>query len=154
MDTRQFSEAEWRDIFDEFRFLVQRAGYADWDLAMELAIEERRIDSEDVRLEAAPDQPALDELRRYAGEFMRFLKSRSRWTLDQQRERLGNFLRTDEGQPVDTFAVAFGDDQRSLYERTDDIDAMIENLRRFVAEIHGDDSGFWDEATDRPDGER
>lgn len=152
MDTRDFSEAEWRDILDEFRLLVQRAGYADWDLAMALSIEEQRRDPER-QLEGARDQPTLDELRRYAGEFTRFLKSRSRWVLDQQHERLGSILLTDEGQPVVTVAVAFGEDRSSLYERTNEIDAMIAALGLFIAEIHGDDSDFWEEATDLPDGE-
>ncbi len=155
MDTREFSEEEWQDVFDEFRLLVQRSGYANWDLAMELAIEERRAGAADSSIEAADaNEPALSDLRLYASEFMLFLKSRSHWTLNQQRERLGSLLLTEEGDPVDTFEVEFGEDRRSLSGESEEVDAMIEFLRSFVAMIHGDDGGFWEDATDSSDGER
>lgn len=63
MNTEGFSEDEWQAVFDEFRLLVVRAGYADWDAsAMELLADEadERPSTRDDRPVAIP---AVDQLR-------------------------------------------------------------------------------------------
>jgi len=151
MDIDEFSDGEWREVFEELRLLVQRAGYADWDMAM---VESLDASDPDDRFAASAEvavRPANHELRRYTEEFMRFLKSRSRWTLDERRNSLGNILHTVDGQPVEDFSVVFGERERSLYERTDNIEAMIDQLNRFHAEISGEDTSFWSNAPEDPD---
>lgn len=152
VDIDEFSDGEWREIYEELRLLVQRAGYADWDMAM---AESLAADDPEDRVAASAEfgvRPANYELRRYTEEFMRYLKSRSRWTLDERQKSLGNILHTADGQPVENFSVIFGERERSLYERTEDIEKMIDQLSRFHAEISGENTSFWFNAPQDPDG--
>jgi hypothetical protein len=153
MGINEFSEAQWREVLEEFRLLVQRAGYADWDMAMAQSLDEGRDRDvrafEDVKLAG---ESAHDQLRLYTEEFMRFLKSRSPWTLEEHSRSLGRLLHTTDGAPVEGFTVVFDERERSLYERSDQFEAMIEKLNRFHAEISGESTGFWiddDEPSDR-----
>ncbi|KPL66740.1 hypothetical protein SZ64_00650 [Erythrobacter sp. SG61-1L] len=34
MDLENYSDRDWQEVLDEFRLLVVRAGYAEWDGAM------------------------------------------------------------------------------------------------------------------------
>jgi hypothetical protein len=153
MDIDEFSETQWGEVLEELRLLVQRAGYADWDIAMAESLDEGRDRdgraSKDVKL---AEGSAHQQLRRYTEEFMRFLKSRSRWTLEEHRRSLGRLLHTTDGAPVEDFTVVFDERERSLYEHTDQIEAMVDELNRFHAEIGGESTGFWiddDEPDDR-----
>lgn len=151
MNIDEFSDGEWREVFEELRLLVQRAGYADWDMAM---VESLEASDPDDRFAASAEfavRPANYELLRYTEEFMLFLKSRSRWTLDERRNSLGNILHTADGQPVEDFSVVFGEREQSLYDRTDEIEQMIEQLNRFHAEISGEDTDFWFNTPEAPD---
>lgn len=147
MDLQNYSDRDWQEILDEFRLLVARAGFADWDRATADALSETGDDELDRRDSFSADGAPLEQLRRYAVEFTRFLKARSRWTLDEDRRRLAHLLTATDGQQIDDIKVVFDDrdETRSLYERVDDTDAMIEDLGRFVDELYGEDRYFWDD---------
>ena len=147
MDLQNYSDRDWQEILDEFRLLVARAGFADWDRATADALIETGDDEPDRRDGFSADGAPLEQLRRYAGEFIRFLKARSRWTLDEDRRSLAHLLTATDGQPIDDFKVVFDDrdETRSLYERVDNTDAMIEELRWFIDELYGEDRDFWDD---------
>lgn len=154
MDTQDFTNDEWQDMLDEFRLLVMRAGFADWDAAMAVALNDfgdldgRRIP---IGAEAAIfELPAIERLRLYARQFMTFLKSGSRWPIDENRARLAGLLRTENDTPVDNIFVSFNERREPIDARADDIAAMVDEIGRFLNELHGEDTGFWDDTPDAP----
>ncbi len=149
MNVDDYSEAEWQDVLDEFRLLVVRAGYTEWDAATIEAIVEGYEDDDGARFDSIPTLPPVEQLRRYAAAFMRYLKARSRYARDERRVQLDNLLRTEAGAPVNDFLVDFEGRERSIFEIDDDPDAMIEELRRFLDELSGEDGRFWDEGQER-----
>ena len=151
MQVQEFSNSEWRDIFDEFRLLVVRAGFAEWDNATAEALDD--LNDTDAGKDRSFQQPPVEQLRRYAAEFMHFLKARSRWNLETKRAELGRLLRTEDGAPVHDFSVVFEERRQSLEERADETDAMIDLLNQFLAELHGERTDFWGAAPEGPEGE-
>lgn len=158
MDTQDFTDDEWRDMLDEFRLLVVRAGFADWDAAMALALDDfegldgRRfavgIGGEAVVFDGLP----VERLRIYARQFMTFLKSGARWSVDENRGRLARLLRTENDTPVEGVFVSFDDQRAPIDARAGDITAMVDEVSRFLSEIYGEDTAFWDDEPDAPEG--
>jgi hypothetical protein len=151
LDLQEFSEEDWRNILEEFRLLVVRAGYADWDASMAAALSEAEEDRE--RFDPLPRQPAVESLRNYTAAFMRYLKARSRYTLDERRHELGNLLHTTSGAPVEDFVLDIDGREYSIFAGEDDPDSMIEVLQRFLAELHGENTDFWTGSPGRRDDE-
>lgn len=151
MNIEDFSEDEWQSVFDEFRLLVVRAGYADWDASAMDSLN----DEADELTSARDDRPdvitAVDQLRRYSAAFSRFLKARSRYASEERLGQLGKLLETESGMPVEGFLVDFGRRDRAIFKGDDNPDAMIAILGRFLAELNGEDGTFWKEDPD--DGE-
>lgn len=143
MNSEDFSEREWQDIFDEFRWLVVRAGYSDWDASAMDALADERDEGELVRRDRTGATPAVEQLRQYTTAFMRFLKARSRYASGPRLDQLGALLRTEDGSPVQDFMVDFEGRDRRIFEGDDNPDAMIETLARFLAELNGEDGAFW-----------
>lgn len=144
MNSEDFNEDEWQDVFDEFRLLVVRAGYSDWDAsAMEALADE--TDARDRRYDRSEAMSQVEQLRRYTAAFMRFLKVRSRYAREERLGQLGKLLHTESGEPVTDFIVDFAGHDRLIFKGDDDPDAMIETLGRFLAELHGEDGAFWDD---------
>lgn len=156
MDLESYSDSDWQEVLDEFRLLVARAGYAEWDGAMADALIESDEEPLDRRPGVAVDSSSLDELRRYVAAFMRLLKGRTGEALDKQRRSLSSLLRTTDGLPVTDFAVAFGDrgGMRRLDERLDGNAAMMEELRHFLDELYGEDRDYWEGAAEADGGDR
>lgn len=146
MNVDDYSEAEWQDILDEFRLLVVRAGYTEWDAATIEVIFEGYEDGDGSRFDRTPTPPPVEQLRRYVTAFMRYLKARSRYARDERRAQLTDLLRTEAGTPVDDFLVDFDGRERSIFEIDDDPDAMIELLGRFLDELNGEDGRFWNDS--------
>lgn len=156
MDLKNYSDRDWQEVLDEFRLLVVRAGYAEWDSAMADVLIESDEEASVGRPGVAADILPLDELRRYVAAFMRLLKGRTGETLDMQRSSLGSLLRTTDGLPVTDFAVSFGDrgGTRRLDESLHANTAMIEELRRFLDELYGEDRDYWDAPAEDDGGDR
>lgn len=156
MNVDEFSQAQWRDILDELRLLVVRAGYADWDAAMAETLGEERAEIESRAFDGVPIRQSSHELRRYAEAFRRFLKARSRETLAERRRQLSSLLHTVDGEPVDQIVLSIDGRELPIGEGYDDPDAMIAELGRFLATITGEDDAFWEEGEgdDEPEGER
>lgn len=148
MDTQEFSEEEWRSVLDEFRLLVVRAGYAAWDAAMIESLAEDDESSERLRIDREPTRPAVEDLRRYAGAFMRYLKSRSSYAYEERRGQLADLLHTADGAPVSRIVLNIEGEERPIFADSDGSDAMIEELGRFLGALDGEDGGFWENGTD------
>ena len=152
MDTELFSDPEWQDVLDEFRILVSRAGYADWDAAAIEALDDEAEDGDGLRDERVRYVPPVEQLRRYARAFSLFLKVRSRDAQELRRVQLGNILRTADGAPVENVVVDFDGREQSVFAGEGDPDAMIAEIGRLLAELDGEDGAFWnDDADDRGD---
>jgi len=148
MDTENFSDGEWQEVFEEFRLLVVRAGYTDWDASAMDALADEIEDRDSARFDRVPRLFPVEQLRRYAGAFMLFLKARSRYARDERREQLGSLLHTEAGMPVEDFLVDISGRERPIFTDEDDPDGMINELGRFLAELNGEDGAFWDDAPD------
>lgn len=151
MNREDFSDEEWQEVFDEFRLLVVRAGYSDWDASAMEALADETGEAGDTRYERVSALPAAGQLHRYAAAFMRFLKARSRTARDDRRGQLGRLLHSESGAPVEDFMVDFEGRERAIFGGDDDPDGMIATLANFLAELDGDDGAFWNE--DIGDGE-
>jgi hypothetical protein len=148
MNTEDFSDSEWQDVLDEFRLLVVRAGYTDWDASAMEALADEIEDGSGARHDRVPVITPVEQLRRYAGAFMRYLKARSRYARDERFGQLGNLLHTEGGAPVEDFLVDFEGRDRPIFAGEDDPDGMIDVLARFLAELNGEDGTFWDNGPD------
>lgn len=150
MDSKEFSEEEWQEVFDEFRMLVVRAGYSDWDTSAMEALADETDEGDGRRYDRPSAIAPVEQLRHYAAAFRRFLKARSRAARSERLGQLGELLHTESGEPVQDFLVDFEGHDRAIFKGDDDPDGMIEMLGRFLDELDGKDGAFW---TDGPGGD-